>query len=174
MCDKKELKEKILNDFDLELKASLNPRRKKAITENLPRGIEKLTPYGVPICIAGYDMEYQGMRYENEKFIYQAPKDSENSPVCLTCRYKDDCCPNSALTGRMINISFDLLPHIDLNDPPMAKRFKAIMRRRPAVERIIKRIKCDLSDDRLTKRGNDSFQAYLNKTLIAFHILLRC
>jgi hypothetical protein len=55
----------------------------------------------------------------------------------------------------------------------MAKRFKAIMARRPSVERMIKRLKCDLSDDRLTKRGNDSFQAYLDKTMIAFHVLLR-
>ena len=55
----------------------------------------------------------------------------------------------------------------------LAKRFKAIMSRRPSVERMIKRLKCDLSDDRLTKRGNDSFQAYLDKTLIAYHILLR-
>ncbi|CAB1081580.1 hypothetical protein D1AOALGA4SA_9230, partial [Olavius algarvensis Delta 1 endosymbiont] len=36
-------------------------------------------------------------------------------------------------------------------DPPMAKRFKAIMTRRPSVERMIKRLKCDLGDDRLKK-----------------------
>ncbi len=64
-------------------------------------------------------------------------------------------------------------PHIDTDDPPMAKRFKAIMSRRPSAERMIKRLKCDLSDDRLTKRGNKSFQAYWDKTLIAYHILLR-
>jgi len=173
-CDDQELKEKLHEDFGIELKASLNPRRKKEVTENLPNGIEKITPYGVPICIAGHEMEYKGMRYENKKFIYQAPQNSDNSPLCLTCQYKPNCCPNSLTTGRVINISFDLLPHIDTDDPPMAKRFKAIMSRRPSVERMIKLLKCDLSDDRLTKRGNDSFQAYLDKTLIAFHILLCC
>jgi len=55
----------------------------------------------------------------------------------------------------------------------MAKRFKAIMRRRPSVERMIKRLKGDLGDDRLSKRGNASFQAYLDKTMIAYHLLLR-
>lgn len=170
--DDKELKSKFKKDFGIQLKASLNPRRKKEITNNLPRGIKKITPYGVPICFAGYEMDYQGMRYENEKFIYQAPLDSYGSPVCLTCNNKNNCSPNS-LTGRIINISFDLLPHIDPNDPPLSKRFKAIMKRRPSVERMIKRLKCDLGDDRLTKRGNDSFQAYLDKTMIAFHILLR-
>jgi hypothetical protein len=35
----------------------------------------------------------------------------------------------------------------------MAKRFKAIMTGRPSVERMIKRLKCDLADERLSKRG---------------------
>ena len=55
----------------------------------------------------------------------------------------------------------------------MTKRFKAIMRRRPSVERMIKRLKCDLGDGRLSKRGNESFQAYLDKTMIAYHLLIR-
>ncbi|HDH12349.1 MAG TPA: hypothetical protein ENG83_09200 [Nitrospirae bacterium] len=171
-CDNKDLKEKFQEDFGIELKASLNPRRKKDVTRDLPRAIEKITPYGVPICTAGYEMEYKGMRYEKEKFIYQSPVNDDKTPVCLTCNHKTDCCPNS-VTGRTINISFDLLPHINPDDPPMAKRFKAIMSRRPSVERMIKRLKCDLGDDRLSKRGNASFQAYLDKTMIAFHILLR-
>lgn len=171
-CDNKELKDKFQNDFQIELKASLNPRRKKDVTQDLPRGIEKITPYGVPTCIGGYEMDYKGIRYENEKFIYQAPANDDKSSVCLTCKHRINCCPHS-ITGRTINIAFDLLPHIDPHDPPMAKRFKAIMSRRPSVERMIKRLKCDLGDDRLSKRGNGSFQAYLDKTMIAFHILLR-
>ncbi|MCP5004217.1 MAG: hypothetical protein GY941_09795 [Planctomycetes bacterium] len=171
-CDSKDLKEKFQKEVGIELKTSLNPRRKKAVTKDLPRGIERITAYGVPICIAGYEMQYKGMRYENEKFIYQSPVSDDNTSVCLSCEHKIDCCPNS-ITGRTITISFDLLPHIDPDDPPMAKRFKAIMSRRPSVERMIKRLKCDLSDDRLSKRGNPSFQAYLDKTMIAFHILLR-
>lgn len=171
-CDSEELKKKFKNTFQIELKASLNPRRKKEITEGLPRGIEKLTPYGAPVCTEGYEMDYKGMRYENEKFIYQAPTKEDGSSVCMNCKRQIDCCPNS-LTGRMINISFDLLPHINPSDPPMAKRFKAIMTRRPSVERMIKRLKIDMADDRLSKRGNASFQAYLDKTMIAFHILLR-
>ena len=73
-CDSSEIKEKFENNLGIELKASFNPRRKKEITENLPRCIEKITPYGVPVCKAGYEMEYQGMRYECEKFIYSVPE----------------------------------------------------------------------------------------------------
>ena len=110
--------------------------------------------------------------FEKEKFIYRSPKDVDNVPVCCACHHREICCPN-ATTGRTINISFDLLPHIDPQDHPMSKRYKAIMSRRPSVERMIKRLKCDLGDDRLTKKGNDSFQAYLDKTMIVFHLLLR-
>jgi len=172
-CDDEELKARFRVQLGIELKASLNPRRKKEITEDLPRGVEKITPYGTVICMAGYEMDYKGMRIENEKFIYGPPLDPCGLPLCLTCEHNMDCCPK-ANTGRTINISFDLLPHIDTDDPPMAKRFKAIMMRRPSVERMIKRLKRDLGDDRLSKRGNIAFQAYLDKTMIAFHSLLRC
>jgi len=47
------------------------------------------------------------------------------------------------------------------------------MSKRPSVERMIKRLKCDLGDDRLTKLGNSAFQAYLDKTILAYVILLR-
>ena len=171
-CDDQVLRDKFCDDFEIKLKTSLNPRRKKEIVDNLPRGISRITPYGIPICIGGHEMEYKGMRIGEEKFIYQSPVDSQGAAVCFSCPHQEKCCPNS-VSGRMINIPFDLLPHINHEDPPMAKRFKAIMSRRTSVERMIKRIKCDMSDERLSKRGNDSFQAYLDKTMIAFHILLR-
>ena len=47
----------------MELKASFNPRRTKAVTENLPRGIEKITAWDAPVCQAGHEMDYQGIRY---------------------------------------------------------------------------------------------------------------
>lgn len=166
------LKEQLKEEFGIELKASFNPRGKKTITKGLPRGIAKLTAYGYPVCLAGYELEYQGARKEHEKYIYKSPLDDDGIPVCLNCKNKNVCCPNSK-TGRTINISFELLPHINSEDPPMAKRFKSIMSKRPAVERMIKRLKCDLSDDRLSKAGNIAFKAYLDKTMIGYHILLR-
>ena len=65
------------------------------------------------------------------------------------------------------------LSHIDPGDPPMSRRFKALMRNRTSVERAIKRIKLDLGDDRLKRRGNDAFQAHLDRSLIALHLLHR-
>jgi hypothetical protein len=171
-ADTKGLREKFDKDLNIRLRASLNPRRKKTVTINLPRGMEKITPYGNLVCKAGFEMDYTGMRYESEKFIYHAPLDERGCSVCLGCEQKSSCCPLSK-KGRVVTLSFSVLPHIDPKDPPMAKRFKAMMTHRPSVERMIKRLKCDLSDDRLKKRGNAAFQAYLDKTMIAFHILLR-
>jgi len=132
----------------------------------------KITATGNLICNSGFEMDYKGARFDFEKFIYQAPFDENRVSACSGCLDKLSCSPQST-KGRVVTISFDMLPSIDPNDPPMAKRFKAIMMRRPSVERMIKRLKRDLSDDRLRKRGNDSFQAYLDKTLIAYHMLLR-
>ena len=171
-CDDKELKDQFVNELGIELKTSMNPRRRKTVTENLPKGMDRLTPYGNLICKGGFEMDYHGLRLDTENFIYHAPVNYNNVTVCSECDKKLSCSPASD-KGRYVTISFDMLPHIDNNDPPMAKRFKALMSGRPSVERMIKRLKCDLSDDRLTKRGNDSFQAHLDKTMIAFHILLR-
>jgi hypothetical protein len=164
-CDDAELRAQFKEELGVELKASFNPRRSNPITENLPRGIAKITPYGVPVCLAGHELDYQGNRYGSEQFIYKAPLQDDGLSVCTNCPQRAQCCNSKTQSGRTITISFDTLPQISPNDPPMAKRFKAIMRRRPSVERMIKRLKCDLADDRLSKRGNESFQAYLDKGL---------
>jgi hypothetical protein len=156
----------------IDLRASVNPRRRAILTENLPRGIDKLTPYGELYCQAGHTLEYRGVRQATETFIYGPPLDDEGQSRCLGCPDQGTCCPRAA-HGRHVTISFDLLPHIRPQDPPMAKRYQATMKLRPAVERVIKRLKCDLGDDQLSKRGNATFQARLDKTLLAFHILLR-
>ncbi len=171
-CDNGKLKDTFMDRFGIELKASFNPRRRKSVTQNLPTGMAKITASGNLICIGGFEMDYKGARFDFDKFIYQAPLDENKVSVCSGCLHKLTCSPQST-NGRAVTLSFDMLPSIEPDDPPMAKRFKAIMMRRPSVERMIKRLKRDLSDDRLRKRGNDSFQAYLDKTLIAYHMLLR-
>lgn len=70
-------------------------------------------------------------------------------------------------------IPFPALPHINVEAPPMAKRFKAIMRLRPVIERTIKRLKLDFGDDHLTRRGNNAFQADLERSSVALHLVLR-
>jgi len=171
-CHDSKLKGTFMDRFGIELKASFNPRRRKSVTENLPMGMAKITASGTLICNAGFEMDYKGARFDSDKFIYQAPMDESKTSVCSDCQHKDTCSPQST-KARTVTIPFDVLPSIHHEDPPMAKRFKAIMMRRPSVERMIKQLKRDLSDDRLRKRGNDSFQAYLDKTLIAYHMLLR-
>ncbi len=171
-CDNGKLKDTFMDRFGIELKASFNPRRRKSVTQNLPTCMAKITASGNLICIGGFEMDYKGARFDFDKFIYQAPLDENKVSVCSGCLHKLTCSPQST-KGRAVTLSFDMLPSIEPDDPPMAKRFKAIMMRRPSVERMIKRLKRDLSDDRLRKRGNDSFQAYLDKTLIAYHMLLR-
>ena len=166
------MREQVNQDFQLTLRSSLNPRRRKPLIEDLPKGMNRLTPYGELICDGEQSLEYLGVRWKNEVFIYGPPRTEEKTITCLMCPLKDDCCPR-ATAGRHVTLPFDCLPHINPEDPPMAKRFQAMMTLRPSVERVIKLIKRDLGDPYLTRRGNASFQARLDKTLIAFHLLLR-
>lgn len=171
-ADDPNLRKKIEEAFGLTLRASLNPRRRKPVTEGLPRGMSQLTPYGELECQADRRLEYLGVRWNQEVFLYGPPQIPEGDVACLTCPLKETCCPR-ATHGRHVSLPFDSLPHINPEDPPMSKRFRAMMTLRPAVERVIKIIKCDLGDPHLSKRGNAAFQARLDKTLIAFHLLLR-
>jgi len=96
-CDSRPLKEKFIEKLGIELKASLNPRRKKAVTEDLPKGMKKLTAYGNLVCNADFEMDYKGVRNETEKFIYQAPLDANNQCAALLpkrdvlCKYHLMC-----------------------------------------------------------------------------------
>jgi hypothetical protein len=46
------------------------------------------------------------------------------------------------------------------------------MANRTVIERLHKLMKEDFGDERLSKRGNDAFQARLDKTRWAMHVLL--
>jgi hypothetical protein len=83
-----------------------------------------------------------------------------------------DGCYRGESGGRQITISFESLPWIDPEFPQSSKRFQKIMAKRTAIERLHKLMKYDYGDDRLTKRGNTSFQALLDKTLLAMHMVI--
>ena len=56
--------------------------------------------------------------------------------------------------------------------PELSLRFHQEMARRTVIERLHKLMKDDFGDERLDKRGNDAFQARLDKTRWAMHLLL--
>ena len=166
------LRQEIHEEFHLILRASVNPRRQPEITESWPHGVQRVTPYGRVYCRAGHAFDFLGTRPGSRHFLYGPPADPTGAPRCQACPWRSECCPRAA-KGRHVVIPFGLLPHLSPDDPPMGKRYEKMMKRRPSIERVIKRLKQDLGDDRLTKRGNASFQARLDKTLIALHISLR-
>jgi len=171
-ADDDELKKTLLEKHGLRLVCSQNPRRRKPITKDLPRGVEKITPCGEPICLAGHSFDFKGVRWDTDMFIFGPPLCDDGQTRCPACQHKPGCCPTST-TGRHLTLPFSLLPFIDPEDPPLAKRFKAMLAKRTTIERLIKTLKCDLGTDKLNKRGNNSFQARLDKTLVAYFILLR-
>jgi hypothetical protein len=170
-ADDPKLKASIQEQFGIELLAPINPRRRQPIRGELPRGIDHLTPRGVPVCEAGYPFELLGFRQATEHFLFRAPQDDEGKSVCQGCSLRTGCYRGQS-GGRVATISADRLPWLDRELPQLSRRFAKAMAHRTSIERLHKLMKFDFGDDRLTKRGNDTFQARLDKTLLAMHVLL--
>lgn len=170
-ADDASLKAEVAKTFGIDLLAPINPRSRQPQTQALGRGIDHITGSGTPVCKAGYPFELLGCRRETEQFIFRAPKDADGQFVCQTCPLKDGCYRGES-GGRQITVAMDRLPWIDPEFPQASKRFQKIMAKRTAIERLHKLMKYDYGDDRLTKRGNVSFQALLDKTLLAMHLVI--
>ncbi len=112
-----------------------------------------------------------GFRKATEHFLFRAPPDMEGKSVCQGCSLRAGCYRGQS-GGRVATISADRLPWLNRELPQLSKRFAKARARRTSIERLHKLMKFDLGDDRLTKRGNDTFQARLDKTLFAMHVLL--
>ena len=170
-ADDPALKSQLKSMFDIELLAPINPRRRSPICDDMPRGIDHLTPRGVPVCQAGFPFDLLGFRQSTERFIFTAPEETPGESVCGGCASREGCYRGQS-GGRRVTIGADRLPWVDRNFPQLSKRFGKAMARRTGIERIHKLMKFDRGDDRLTKRGTSSFQARLDKTLLAMHVLL--
>jgi hypothetical protein len=170
-ADDSKLKATVQETFGIEVLAPINPRRRQPIRDNLPRGIDHLTPRGVPVCQAGYPFDLLGFRKDTQRFLFQAPQDTHGQSVCLECPQRPGCY-RGVWKGRVVTISPDRVPWLDRDFPQLSKRYAKAMARRTSIERLHKLMKFDLGDDRLTKRGNSEFQASLDKTLFAMHVLL--
>jgi hypothetical protein len=170
-ADDSKLKATVQETFGIEVLAPINPRRRQPIRDNLPRGIDHLTPRGVPVCQAGYPFDLLGFRKDTQRFLFQAPQGTHGQSVCLECPQRTGCY-RGVSKGRVVTISPDRVPWLDRDFPQLSKRYAKAMARRTSIERLHKLMKFDLGDDRLTKRGNSEFQASLDKTLFAMHVLL--
>jgi hypothetical protein len=118
-------------------------------------------------------MDFLGTRNSAGTYLYGPPVKNGEERYCAECPLKSRCCRKNNATGRHPTIPFEALPHLSPANPPMAKRFKERMKKRPAIERIIFQLKCRLGDRYLHKRGNHNYQATLDKSMLAFHLLIR-
>jgi hypothetical protein len=170
-ADDHTLKDFFQAEWEIELLAPVNPRRRGPITKHLPRGIDHLTPIGIPVCRQGYPFEFVTCRHDTHKFVFQAPCGEDGIPVCWECPARGECYRGNA-GARRVTIGFERLPWLDPEFPQVSKRFAKIMARRTVIERLHKLMKYDFGDDRLSKRGTKAFQARLDKTLLAMHLAL--
>lgn len=166
------LKAQMKKRWEIELMTPINPRRRKAQKKDLGRGLEQITAMGTPVCRQGFPFDFVGCRHADERFIFRAPNDATGTPVCTDCPGRTECYRGES-GARQVTIAFKRLPWIDPAHPQLSVRFQNEMALRTAIERVHKQMKYDLGSEELSKRGNDAFQARLDKTLWATHILLR-
>lgn len=133
--------------------------------------LDHITPTGTPVCRAGYPFDFVGCRYDTPRFLFRAPEDAQGVPLCQACPLRLECY-RGAEGARQITVPFERLPWIEPKFPQLSQRFALAMAHRTAIERLHKLRKYDYGDERLTKRGNDAFQARLDKTLLAMHLIL--
>ncbi len=170
-ADDQKLKETLQTQFGIELLAPINPRGRKPIRADLPRGVDHMTPTGTPVCRAGYPFDFLGCRHDTEHFLFRAPEDAQGVPICQSCPLRPECY-RGANGARQITVPFERLPWIDPEFPQLSQRFALAMADRTAIERLHKLMKYDYGDERLTKRGNAAFQARLDKTVLVMHLVL--
>ncbi|MEK7863993.1 MAG: transposase, partial [Chloroflexota bacterium] len=170
-ADDRDLKDRVAKDFDVELVTSQNPRGRKPLTKDLPRGIEKVTPTGTPICLAKLPMDFVGCRHTTGHFIFAAPDAEDGRPACEGCPLKARCC-RPGTERRQASIAFERLPWLDPVLPQLSQRFTTLMAQRTVIERVHNLMKHVFGESRLRKRGTASAQATLDKTLWAMHVVL--
>jgi hypothetical protein len=170
-ADDETLKAAVQSQWDVQLVAPINPRGRRPIGNDLPRGVDHITPTGTPVCRAGYPLDFLGCRHDTKRFLFRAPDDAQGVPVCHDCVLRDGCYRGHE-GARQITVPFTRLPWIDPEFPQLSRRFAKVMAKRTAIERLHKLMKYDYGDERLTKRGNAAFQARLDKTLLAMHLVL--
>jgi len=170
-ADDQTLKAAVQEQWRVQLVAPINPRSRRPIDDDLPRGVDHITPTGTPVCQAGYPFDFLGCRHDTKHFLFRAPDDAQGVPLCQDCAWRDGCYRGDA-GARQITVPFARLPWIDPEFPQLSRRFAKVMAKRTAIERLHKLMKYDYGDERLTKRGNAAFQARLDKTLLAMHLVL--
>ena len=170
-ADDKELKDRVRRDYEMELVTSQNPRGRKALTKDLPRGVEKITPAGTPVCVAEYPMDFLGCRHTTGHFLFVAPDGADGRPVCEGCALKAQCC-RPGTERRQASVAFERLPWLDPVLPQLSRRFARLMAGRTVIERVHNLMKHVYGEPGLRKRGTASAQATLDKGLWAMHVVL--
>jgi hypothetical protein len=188
-ADDATLKATLKERFGVELLTAPNPRGRKPITTDLACGVDHVTTQGVPVCRAGVHFDFLGSRHEEKRFLFRAPDapvdgkqtregplllpalTTEAKPICEGCPVKPDCCRDGA-ERRHVSIPFERLPWIDPAFPQISVSFQKEMAQRTVIERLHKLMKNDYGNEGLTKRGTKAFQARLDKTKLAMHLVL--
>jgi len=165
---------------EVELFASVNPRRKKEI-EQPRRGIAQITQHGSVKCIAGHDLVFLSKDQNLAAYIFGCPVYNEEAggklehirlevPDKCAGEKKPECCPNAAM-GRTDRLARDMLSQIEWDNPQFNYHFKLVSALRTKIERLFGRMKGGFKMKHLYKRGVDNLRGHILKFMNLRHLL---
>lgn len=160
------------NTVKAKLIAPINPRNRKEKPLDV-RGMQKLTTYGVPVCMSNHPMMLKGLDATNDQYIWVCPVFNEKyQKEGLSCSTEcHTACCNQAKTGRTLRIDQELTPQIDPEFPQHLASFKKIYKERTAIERVFAQLKDGLSMRRVHKRGTLAVEAHMDRCITTSHML---
>ena len=170
-ADDEDIKKRLARKYHIELLVAPQSPRAQAHREGPSARHRPHPSTGTPVCVQGIPLDFLGCRHATGQFLFRAPQGSDGKPVCEGCPIKSSCCRDGG-SRRQIALPFARLPWLDPRFPQLPRRFQKAYARRTVIERIHKLMKYDFGDERLTKRGNKAFQARLDKTLLAMHLVV--
>ncbi len=84
--DDEAIRKQVKDCQGLDLRVEPNRRARKAIEKDLPKGIDRITGGGTPVCEAGFPLDLLDVRKKLEQFLFRAPPIRKASRSASTAR----------------------------------------------------------------------------------------
>lgn len=149
----------------------INPRRCKEIPHPA-RGIQKITKYGQPVCLADFPMLLYTRARKTKEYIWVCAKLHPESPDYeegFVCEFKERC--SKGRYGRAFRTKAEAFPQIDWELPQFSKEAIGLLALRTTIERDISWLKQGLKMESLWKRGKRNVTAHVAKCLLSMHVV---
>lgn len=141
--------------------------RNESSTRNMP--MSHITPDGIPVCRAGYQMHYNGHnKKDRDRLKWRCPIKASKNNEDLECEFINDCSPSDY--GRVVYTHPKDYMRLHPSVPRESEKWQDVYDHRTSAERVFKREKNDFKLSFFRTRSKERNLFYALLTAIAVHI----